>query len=194
MGLYDDISIPVELLKASDDARIRKHASLLSGDTASFQTKDLDCVMQQYELKKVGDQYVLHKDIVESEVVKHKNSDSPFNFHFVEKSRTSSRQHVSDTIMAYDYFTSDAVDISIDLKIKLVDGVLMTLDCFTYEERDPTARIKMQNEAMQKLKDSIAYRKTLLGKLTLCVRNVLLCLHKNISTFNSRLLRCICKL
>ena len=194
MGLYDDISLPIELLKENSDEHIKKYASLFSTDTAAFQTKDLACAMLEYDFQKLDNEYVLHRDVVERELVENKASKDIFKFHFNEKTRTSVREHTTATILVYAYYTSTTVDISIDLELRLVDGVLFSVACTSYKENDPAIRIKMYAEAMQKLKDSIAYHKTFRGKSALVVRRLLLRLHKNLCKFNSWLLRCIHKL
>jgi hypothetical protein len=184
MGMYDTVHVPVELLKAQGDERIKKYASLIDSETTDFQTKDLDSAMDTYYLKKVNGKYLLHKDHVESEVVETDDKKSIFGFHINEISRKCIQELITDTICLFDYYNSDTIDIVIDLKVKLVDGVLVSMECVEYEERDPKPRIDMENDIMRQMQESRAYYKTLRGNLAWTCREALLSIHKRISKFN----------
>ena len=177
MGLYDDVTIPVELLKAQPDERIKKYAALIKDDHADFQTKDLDCSMQKYNLRKVDDKYLFYKVVVKGKFVESKDKKSIFGFYFEEESRTEVPEEITDTFSAFDYFNSDSIDIVIDLKVKLVDGVFVSMECVEYEERDPKPRIKQMEETMRKIKEDTAYYKTFRGKTAILIRKILLNIH-----------------
>lgn len=185
MGLYDDVAIPVELLKAQSDDRIQKYASMLEDELADLQTKDLDCVMQNYRFKKVDDKYLLYKDVVKGAFVENGDKKSLFNVSFVEESRTEVAQDITATFCAFDFFNSDTLDIVIDLKVKVIDGVFVSMECIEYEERDPGPRIQRTEEVMQRVKESAKYYKTLRGRTALLIRRILLSIHRRLSKFNS---------
>lgn len=177
MGLYDDVTIPVELLKAQPDERIKKYAALIKDEHVDFQTKDLDCSMQKYNLRKVDDKYLFYKVVVKGKFVESKDKKSIFGFYFEEESRTEVPEEITDTFSAFDYFNSDSIDIVIDLKVKLVDGVFVSMECVEYEERDPKPRIKQMEETMRKIKEDTAYYKTFRGKTAILIRKILLNIH-----------------
>lgn len=152
--MYDTVYVPVELLKAQEDTRIKKYASLINSETTDFQTKDLYSAMDTYYLKKVNGKYLLHKDHVEREVVETDDKKSIFGFYINEISRKCIQELITDTICLFDYYNSDTIDIVIDLKVKLVDGVLVSMECVEYEERDPKPRIDMENDTIKALKES----------------------------------------
>lgn len=194
MGMFDTVHVPVELLKAQEDTRIKKYASLIDSETTDFQTKDLYSAMDTYYLKKVNGKYLLHKDHVEREVVETDDKKSIFGFYFNEISRKCIQELITDTICLFDYYNSDTIDIVIDLKVKLVDGVLVSMECVEYEERDPKPRIDMENDTMKALKESAAYYKTFRGKVARACREVLLSIHKRIYKFNNWLQKIAFKL
>lgn len=177
MGLYDDVTIPVELLKAQPDERIKKYAALIKDEHVDFQTKDLDCSMQKYNLRKVDDKYLFYKVVVKGKFVESKDKKSIFGFYFEEESRTEVPEEITDTFSSFDYFNSDSIDIVIDLKVKLVDGVFVSMECVEYEERDPKPRIKQMEETMRKIKEDTAYYKTFRGKTAILIRKILLNIH-----------------
>jgi hypothetical protein len=178
MGLYDDVTVPIEVLKLQDDARIQKYVALLSGDSVSFQTKSLDCALRQYELKNIAGSYVLHLEHVETEFIKSDDPNAIFKFYPKVKSRSSNPELITSTLFVYDYYNSDTLDISIDLHLVLVSGVLVRVDCVKYEERDPAPRIKMLQETMSRMKETAAYYDTLRGRVALLIRRVLLATHR----------------
>lgn len=194
MGLYDDVAIPVELLKAQADERIKKYASLIKGEYADFQTKNLDCCMLNFRLKKVDDKYLLYKDEVKGKYVPNPDKKSLFSLLFEEESCTEIAQDITSTFCAFDFFNSDTLDIVIDLKVKVIDGVFVSMECIEYEERDPGPRLKQMEDTMQKLKESAAYYKTYRGKAARLVRKFLLSLHKRIYKFNNWLQKIAFKL
>lgn len=194
MGMYDTVHVPVELLKAQEDERIKKYASLIDSETTDFQTKDLDSVMNTYYLKKVNGKYLLHKDHVESEVVETDNKKSIFGFYLKEISRKCIQELITDTVCLFDYYNSDTIDIVIDLKVKLVDGVFISMECVEYEERDPKPRIEMYAATMKEIQESAAYYKTFRGKVARACREVLLSIHKKIYNFNNWLQKIAFKL
>lgn len=194
MGLYDTIHVPVELLKAQVDTRIQKYAGLLKGDVTDFQTKDLESCMQDLYFKKVDGGYLLHEEKVDGTLVKINGGKSIHDFYFEEKSRTCLPALITETICLYDYYNSDTIDISIDLKVKVVDGFFISMECIEYEERDPKPRIAKLNETMQRLKESAAYYKTFRGKLAFAARKVLLKIHRNMYKFNNWLQKLAFKL
>lgn len=183
MGLYDDVTIPVELLKAQPDERIKKYAELIKDEYVDFQTKDLDCSMQKYNLRKVDDKYLFYKVVVKGKFVESKDKKSIFGFYFEEESRTEVPEEITDTFSSFDYFNSDSIDIVIDLKVKLVDGVFVSMECVEYEERDPKPRIKQMEETMRKIKEDTAYYKTLRGKTAILIRKMLLKIHYPLAKF-----------
>lgn len=183
MGLYDDVTIPVELLKAQPDERIKKYAELIKDEYVDFQTKDLDCSMQKYNLRKVDDKYLFYKVVVKGKFVESKDKKSIFGFYFEEESRTEVPEEITDTFSSFDYFNSDSIDIVIDLKVKLVDGVFVSMECVEYEERDPKPRIKQMEETMRKIKEDTAYYKTLRGKTAILIRKILLKIHYPLAKF-----------
>ena len=183
MGLYDDVTIPVELLKAQPDERIKKYAELIKDEYVTFQTKDLDCSMQKYNLRKVDDKYLFYKVVVKGKFVESKDKKSIFGFYFEEESCTEVPEEITDTFSAFDYFNSDSIDIVIDLKVKLVDGVFVSMECVEYEERDPKPRIKQMEETMRKIKEDTAYYKTLRGKTAILIRKILLKIHYPLAKF-----------
>jgi hypothetical protein len=185
MGLYDEVTIPVELLKAQTDERIKKYAALIKGKHADFQTKNLDCSMQKYNLRKVDDKYIFYKDVVKGKFVDSKDNKYIFGFYFEEESRTEVAQDITATFCAFDYFNSDTLDIVIDLKIKVIDGVFVSMECIEYEEQDPKLRIKNMEETIIKIKESEAYYKTFRGKSAVLIRKILLSFYKRIHKFNS---------
>jgi hypothetical protein len=194
MGMYDTVHVPVELLKAQGDERIKKYASLIDSETTDFQTKDLDSAMDTYYLKKVNGKYLLHKDHVESEVVETDDKKSIFGFYLKEISRKCIQELITDTICLFDFYNSDTIDIIIDLKVVVVDGVVTSIECVEYEEQDPKPRIDRTKETIKLLRESTAYYKTFRGKLALIVRSVLLYIHKKIYKFNNWLQRIAFKL
>lgn len=194
MGLYDDVTIPVELLKAQLDERIKKYAAVIKDDHAYFQTKDLDCSMQKYNLRKVDDKYLFYKDLVKGKFVADKDKKSIFGGYFEEESRTEVPEEITDTFFAFDYFNSDSIDIVIDLKVKLVDGVFVSMECVEFEERDPKPRIKQMEETMRKIKEDTAYYKTFRGKTAVLIRKMLLNIHYPVAKFSDRLQKIAFKL
>jgi hypothetical protein len=194
MGMYDTVHVPVELLKSQGDTRIQKYANLITNDDADFQTKDLDSVMNTYYLKKVNGKYLLHKDHVESEVVETDNKKSIFGFYLKEISRKCIQELITDTVCLYDYYNSDTIDIVIDLKIKLVDGVFISMECVEYEEQDPKPRIQREEHVKNMMIESAAYYKTFRGKAAIVLRKALLVIHKNINNFNNWLQKVAFKL
>jgi len=194
MGLYDDVSVPIELLKAQEDERIKKYAALLTGVNVDFQTKSLDCCMQEYVLKKIEDKYVLHKENVERECVESPDSKSIFKFHFVEKSRTTTPELITATLSMCDYYNSDTLDIFIDLKMELVAGVVTSIVCALYEERDPAPRLQRNKEMVQKMKESAIYYKSFRGRAAIVLRRALFAIHKKIDKCNGWLQRLAFKL
>lgn len=185
MGLYDNVEIPVELLKAQPDERIQKYASLIKGETADFQTKNLDCAMLEFKLKKVDDEYRLFKVNITGKFLPNEDKKSIFSVYFEEESRTEVAQDITATFCAFDFFDSDTLDIVIDLKIKVIAGVFVSMECVEYEERDPGPRLKQMKDTMQRLKECSAYYKTFRGRAALLVRKILLSLHKRIYKFNN---------
>lgn len=185
MGLYDDVEIPVEILKSQSDERILKYASLIKGEYAYFQTKNLDCCMLNFRFKKVDGKYLLYKDEVKGKFVPNPDKKALFSVYFEEESRAEVAQDITATFCAFDFFNSDTLDIVIDLKVKVIDGVFVSMECIEYEERDPGPRLKQMEDTMQKLKESAAYYKTFRGRAALLVRNILLSLHKRIYKFNN---------
>jgi hypothetical protein len=194
MGMYDTVHVPVELLKAQPDTRIQKYAGLFKCEVTDFQTKDLESCMQEYLFKKVDAGYLLHEEKVDGEIVKTNGGKSILDFYFEEKSRACLPALITETICLYDYYNSDTIDIVIDLKVKVVDGLFISMECIDYEERDPKPRIDQLNETMQRLKESAAYYKTFRGKLALTTRKVLLCVHRKIYKFNNWLQKLTFKL
>jgi hypothetical protein len=194
MGMYDTVYVPVELLKAQGDERIKKYANLIDSETTDFQTKDLYNVMATYYLKNVDGKYLLHKDYVESEVVKNDDKKSIFSFYINEISRKCIPELITATFNLFDFYNSDTIDIIIDLKVVVVDGVLTSIECVEYEEQDPKPRIDREKETIKLLRESTAYYKTFRGKLALIVRKVLLSIHKKIYKFNNWLQRIAFKL
>jgi len=194
MGLYDDVSVPIELLKAQEDERIKKYAALLTGVNVDLQTKSLDCCMQEYVLKKIEDNYVLHKENVERECVESPDSKSIFKFYFVEKSRTTTPELITATLSMCDFYNSDTLDIFIDLKMELVAGVVTRIACALYEERDPAPRLQMNKEMVQKMKESAIYYKSFRGKAAIILRRALFAIHKKIDKCNGWLQRLAFKL
>lgn len=194
MGLYDNVAIPVELLKAQADERIKKYASLINGEYADFQTKNLDCCMLNFRFKKVDDKYLLYKDEVKGKFVPNPDKKSLFSVLFEEESCTEIAQDITSTFCAFDFFNSDTLDIVIDLKVKVIDGVFVSMECIECEELDPGPRLKQMEDTMQKLKESAAYYKTCRGKVARLVRKFLLSLHKRIYKFNNWLQKIAFKL
>jgi hypothetical protein len=185
MGMFDTVYVPVELLKAQEDARIQKYASFIDSESTDFQTKDLDSVMDTYHFKKVNGKYLLHKDHVEREVVETDDKKSILRFYFKEISRKCIQELITATFYLYDYYNSDTIDIVIDLKVKLVDGVFVSMECVEYEERDPKLRIEMKAATMKEIQESAAYYKTFRGKVARACREVLLSIHSKIYKFNN---------
>lgn len=185
MGLYDDIEIPIELLKAQSDNRIQKYASFIKGDHADFQTKDLDCCMLNFRFKKVDDKYLIYKDDIKGKFIPNPDKKSIFTVYFEEESRTEVAQDITATFCAFDFFNSATLDIVIDLKVKVVDGVFVSMECVEYEERDPGPRLKQMEDTVRRIKESSAYYKTFKGKTALLTRKFLLYLHRRIYNFNN---------
>jgi hypothetical protein len=185
MGMFDTVHVPVALLKVQEDTRIQKYASLLKHEVTDFQTKDLYNVLQNYHFKNVDGKYLFHKDEVEGEYVKNENPNEIFGFHFNETARSCNPELITDTVCLYDYYNSDTIDISIELKVKLVNGVLVSMECIEYEETDPTPRIERKNETMKMVEAQAAYYKTFRGKVARASREVLLSVHYKLEKFNN---------
>jgi len=194
MGMYDTVYVPVALLKAQEDTRIKKYASLIDSETTDFQTKDLDSAMDTYYLKKVNGKYLLHKDHVEREFVETDDKKSIFGFYLNEISKKCIQELITDTVCLFDYYNSDTIDIVIDLKVKLADGIFISMECVDYEERDPKPRIEMYAATMKEIQERAAYYKTFRGKVSRACREVLLSMHKKIYNFNNWLQKIAFKL
>ncbi len=192
--MFDTVHVPVELLKAQEDERIKKYAGLLQGDVTDFQTKDLDNALQTFHFKKVDGGYLLHEEKVDGKMVKTNGGKSFLDFYFEEHARACLPVLITETIHLYDFYNSDTLDIVIDLKAIVVDGFLTSMECVQYEERNPKPRIDQLNDTMQRLRDSAAYYKTFRGKLALSVRKVLLIIHKKLYKFNNWLQKVAFKL
>ena len=95
MGPYDDVEIPVEILKSQSDERILKYASLIKGEYADFQTKNLDCCMLNFRFKKVDDKYLLYKDEVKGKFVPNPDKKALFSVYFEEESRAEVAQDIT---------------------------------------------------------------------------------------------------
>lgn len=195
MGMFDTFYIPAEILAGTNDENLKKYLALNTKPIIDLQTKDLDCVLNDYKFLRdsVNSEYQLYLEKIEyGEFVK---DESHFlGGYITTKSREWIPSDLTETVTLCDYYTSDSADISIDIQLVLSAGKVQSVKCLHYEEKDPTARKAAMVKMKQELAASIAYRKTLRGKLALKLRQFLLRTHKALSSIADKIQRFALKL
>lgn len=191
MGLFDTISIAKERLFALNDEKVNYYLDLITKkcskipndkEEVDFQTKDLDCSMSDYIIK--GDKLFI--ECYDGKWVEDKSSFLGGYFD-KENVRLEECKHTC-TITAYDFLTTDEVDIWIEFKLVFVDGYLKEINVLKYSEEDPAPRIKSHKAFEQKMIEYSRFRKTIRGKLQSCLRTVLYKIGSCISKLGSKII------
>lgn len=166
LGMYDSIVIPKSRLLGIDE-KINKYLSLIEDEEITFQTKDFDQTLSTYYVK--GDSLMYKKGVYEWV------DDANHFLHGYMK--TVSEEIVPDdittTIICYDYFNAEPLDITIHLKIVFIKGKVDEISLHTYEEEDSKARIERSKKRAEESRKELAFRKTFLGKCQRVLRKFL---------------------
>lgn len=193
--MFDTFHIPAEILAGANDENLKKYLALNTKPIIDLQTKDLDCVLNDYKFLRdsVNSEYQLYVEKIEyGEFVK--DSSHFLGGYITTKSREWIPSDLTETVTLCDYYASDSVDIFIDIQLVLSGGKVQSVTCLHYEEKDPTTRKAALAKMKQELADSIAYRKTIRGKLALKLQQFLLRTHKALSSIADKIQRFALKL
>lgn len=160
MGMYDDIVCKYPLPLPEDTKGYTLHG---------FQTKDLECALDLYEIREDGSLWLKHS---ESEFVKG-NPDAKSLFDRIGhmKEIRSWWEHVklTKTIQMYDYHHTDGpYDYSVEFEVVFVGGVIDKIKLIKFDTLDNIDRKELHKHHIEgqklrrKFESSIFYR--LIGK------------------------------
>jgi hypothetical protein len=158
MGMFDEINCEYPLPMPEDP----------KGYTGSknFQTKDLNCCMNLYEIDKDG-------NLFRHDVKYEREEGNPKSKSILERigrlkeiSSELVREKITDLINFYDYQQTDGnYDYYIEYQALFRDGTTSEIKLLSFEAKDNSGRKKRDEEFFQKMKEHHAFTKTLKYKL-----------------------------
>ena len=158
MGMFDEINCEYPLPMPEDP---KGYAG-----SKNFQTKDLNCLMDLYEIDKDG-------NLFRYDVKYEREEGNPKSKSILERigrlKKVSSelvREKITDLINFYDYQQTDGdYDYYIEYQALFRDGTISEIKLFSFEAKDNSGRKKRDEELFQKMKEHHAFTKTLKYKL-----------------------------
>jgi hypothetical protein len=157
MGMYDDIVCKYSLPYPEDT----------KGYTVQgFQTKDLDCVLNFYEIREDGTLWLRE---CEREYIYDDNNDKTF---FVRLPKVKEVRHwwtqlkITQTIRIYNYQRGDGqYDYWIEFELIFVDGKVSNVKLVKFDANDNTQRKENENRHIEELKARTIFESTWYYKL-----------------------------
>lgn len=157
MGMFDTIIFNKSVIQGLDP-KVDKYLRLLGESELGFQTKDFDCLLQNFFIED-GKLFLEH---VESRWVE---ENGPFGGFLEPISKEKKLCNKTCTVQAYDALDSEEVDIWIEMQFVFVDGFLQKTSLVKYEETDAAIRIERQKQFQKQWAESIEFGKTFRGKM-----------------------------
>lgn len=157
MGMFDTIIFNKSVIQGLDP-KVDKYLRLLGESELGFQTKDFDCLLQNFFIEDgcLFEQHVETRWVEES---------GPFGGFMEPVSKEKKPCNKTCTVQAYDMFDSEEVDIWIEIQFVFVDGVLQKTSLVKYKETDASIRIEREKQFQKQLAESIEFGKTFRGKM-----------------------------
>lgn len=157
MGMFDTIIFNKSVIQGLDP-KVDKYLRILGESELGFQTKDFDCLLQNFFIED-GKLFLEH---VESRWVE---ENGPFGGFLEPISKEKKFYNKTCTVQAYDYLNSEEVDIWIEFEIVFIEGVLQKITLIKYKETDSAPRIERSKQWQKELDESIKFGKTFRGKM-----------------------------
>lgn len=192
--MFDTIYVPIKVLKDLNDPKVNSYLENAKSEEPSFQTKDLDSVLDDYFLKPEPDGSLrLYKEKITYGEWE-KDASNFFGGFLPIKSRELEPQNLTATINGFDFQQNPTLDISLDLKLVFVQGILTECSVADFSTRDAASRIQSMNKLKEEIRAVHIYRATLRGKLASWLSKRLFKLAISLNNLSSRVQKLATKL